>query len=78
VKIVGYDKAPLDMTQQSVVDSFNKSMGAWFQQLTTDTTNSFYGWVDIDEELLQPYGTPYKVFKEKSAVREQESEAIKV
>ncbi|KAK4452509.1 hypothetical protein QBC34DRAFT_26428 [Podospora aff. communis PSN243] len=78
VKIVGYDKAPLDMTQQSIVDSFNKSMAAWFQQLTTDTTNSFYGWVDVDEELLQPYGTPYKVVKEKSAVPDQESEAIKV
>ncbi|KAK3342060.1 hypothetical protein B0T25DRAFT_574370 [Lasiosphaeria hispida] len=59
VKLVGSDKAPLDMTQQSCVDEFNKAMGGWMQAQLDDKDGSFYGWVDIGEKLLQPYGIPY-------------------
>ncbi|ORY69600.1 uncharacterized protein BCR38DRAFT_419545 [Pseudomassariella vexata] len=61
VRIVGKDKAPLDFTQEKYLNVFQEAMQKWMQEKAEDTDGSTFGWVDIDDEKLQPYGKPYSV-----------------
>lgn len=59
MQLVGQDKQPLDLTREDHMQVFQKSMETWAQEMAANSDNTKYGYVDIKDFELQPYGTPY-------------------
>lgn len=56
IRQVGKDQEPIDLSQQSNVDSFMKDMKAWGEKLGGDKEMKEYGYVDLSQSA-KPYGT---------------------
>ncbi|KAI1407919.1 hypothetical protein F5Y13DRAFT_173774 [Hypoxylon sp. FL1857] len=59
IRLVGKDKQPLDLSKDKYKDIFFKSMQRWAQTMSEDKDSSKFGFVDIEDIKLEPYGTPY-------------------
>jgi hypothetical protein len=59
LRLVGDDRAPLDMTRQEHLEFFNVEMEKWLKVLIEDKEGFFSGWVDLaqaaSEVQLQGY-----------------------
>lgn len=58
VRLVGQDKAPIDMTKNENFEAFMKSMEKWVKENSEDKDGLISGWADIVGAELRPYGAP--------------------
>lgn len=59
IRLVGSDREPLDLSQESLIGVFMKSMEAWSKEMGNNEDGAKFGFVDIEGLTLQPYGTAY-------------------
>lgn len=58
MRLVGQDKAPIDMTKNENFEAFMKSMEKWVKENSEDKDGLISGWADIVGAELRPYGAP--------------------
>lgn len=61
MRLVGKDKQPLDFSQEQHKEVFLKSLQKYMAEMAQNEDGSKYGFMDIEDFVLQPYGTPYVV-----------------
>lgn len=59
IRQMAQGKIQMDMTKPANVEAFKKSMGDWEEALAKDAeTMSLYGYIDVQDIQLRPYGPP--------------------
>lgn len=59
MRIVGNDKQPLDLSQEKHMELFMTTMQRFFAEMAKNTDGSKFGFPDIIDFRLNPFGTPY-------------------
>ncbi|KAI1420117.1 NADH:flavin oxidoreductase/NADH oxidase [Xylaria sp. FL1777] len=61
IRLVGKDKEPLDLGKPEHKAAFDKALEQFRKDMANNADGSKYGYMDINDVQLEPYGTPYAV-----------------
>ncbi|KAJ5626479.1 NADH:flavin oxidoreductase/NADH oxidase [Penicillium herquei] len=59
MRLVGNDKQPLDLSQKKHMQVFHSTLQRFFGEMAQNADDFKYGFPDIIDFALNPYGTPY-------------------
>ncbi|KAI0808479.1 NADH:flavin oxidoreductase/NADH oxidase [Xylaria sp. FL0064] len=59
MRLVGKGKEPLDLSRPDHKEAFHKSLEKFQQDMANNADGTKYGYMDVDDVKLEPYGTPY-------------------
>lgn len=59
IRMIGKDQEPIDLSQESSEQAFQKDMGDWSEKMSHDTGMYSFGYIDIRSIQPHPYGVAY-------------------
>lgn len=57
--MVNKDQEPFDLSDEKVIEAFQKSMESWMDKMSKDKGGYAYGYVDFEGIQANPYGQAY-------------------
>ncbi|KAI9694824.1 MAG: hypothetical protein M1822_000440 [Bathelium mastoideum] len=60
IKQIGREQEPIDLSDESEVEAFNKDMGTWSEKMANNKDGWNYGFIDFENAKAVPYAAPTK------------------
>ena len=60
IKQIGKEQEPIDLSDESQVEAFNKDMGTWGEKMANNKDGWNYGYIDFENARVLPYAAPVK------------------
>ena len=58
IKQIGREQEPVDLSDESEVEAFNKDMGKWGEKMANNQDGWNYGFIDFENTKVAPYAAP--------------------